>query len=344
MQADGHYGMGLAIVEERFERETDGLRRSWGKYDRRTLRDYMVQDVEDPRINIQSILTRHFLVRSLFGEGYEELMAHEVRFSLVVNWLVGLLKKRVTAGQLLAVLDALMSGQGDAEGLEIPKYVSETFVSLAMPNYMCDLFTWTPLETTDAPIRECLMSTFETIWREVLDGEKEGRISVLEPGCGSGNDYRFVDGFGIARLIDYTGLDICEKNISNAKEMFPDVRFEVGNVLELGAADNAFDYCFVHDLFEHLSIEAMEVAIAEVCRVTRQGVCVGFFNMHQRDEHIVEVVEDYHWNKLSAPAIRELFERHASGTEVIGIDEFLISEFGCGDTHNKGCYTFIIRM
>ncbi len=331
-------------MEERFERETEGLRRSWGKYDRETLAGYLVQDVEDPRINIQSILTRHFLVRSLFGERFAELMVHELRFALVVNWLIKLLRKQARAGQLQAVLDALMSGEDDAEGVAVPKYVSQTFATLAMPNYMFDLFNWAPVETTEVPVPEHLMATFQTIWREVLEAENRGRVSVLELACGSGNDYRFIESFGIARLLDYTGFDLCEKNISNAKEMFPDVRFEVGNVLEIESPDNAFDYCFVHDLFEHLSVEATEAAIAEVCRVTRQGICVGFFNMHEADEHTVEIVEDYHWNKLSAGRTREVFERHASAVEVIVIDKFLASKFNCGDTHNKEAYTFVIKM
>ena len=51
--------------------------------------------------------------------------------------------------------------------------------------------------------------------------------------------------------------------------MFPKVDFNVGNILEISAEDDAFDYCFVHDLFEHPSLEAMVSAISEICRVTR---------------------------------------------------------------------------
>ena len=72
------------------------------------------------------------------------------------------------------------------------------------------------------------------------------------------------------------GFDLCEKNVRNAKRMFPNVRFQVGNVLEIDAEDKSFDCCFVHDLFEHLPIEAMEMAIKQVCRVTREGICAGF--------------------------------------------------------------------
>jgi len=330
-------------MEECFKLETDRLKRSWLQYDRATLRDYLVEDVEDPRINIQSILTRHFLIERLFGEQFEYLMEQELRFGLVMNWLLRLLKKQVSAGQLQAVLDALLEGQDNAEDLEIPSYISETFAALSLPNYICDLLTWSPVETTEVPIPEYLMSTFQTIWREVLAGEQSQPISVLEPACGSANDYRFIEAFGVARLIDYTGFDLCEKNIRNAKQMFPKARFKVDNALEIDAEDDTFDYCFVHDLFEHLSIEAMEVAISEVCRVTRQDLCIGFFNMHDGDQHIVKVIGNYHWNKLSMGETKAIFERHASVEQVIHIDKFLASKFGCRDTHNKDAYTFVIR-
>ena len=50
------------MLEDCFKLETERLKKSWMRYDRATLRDYLVQDVEDPRINVQSILTRHFLI------------------------------------------------------------------------------------------------------------------------------------------------------------------------------------------------------------------------------------------------------------------------------------------
>ncbi len=64
----------LKVVEERFKLETERLAKSWMRYDRATLRGYLVEDVEDPRVNIQSILTRHFLIERLFGKQFEILL------------------------------------------------------------------------------------------------------------------------------------------------------------------------------------------------------------------------------------------------------------------------------
>ncbi len=332
------------MLDERFKLETERLKKSWMRCEQPTLRDYLVQDVEDPRINVQSVLTRHFLIRQLFDKRVDVLMEQELRFSLVINWLLRLLKKPVQARQLHSVLDALLAGEDEAEGLKIPPYISDTFALLFLPNYMCDLFSWAPIETTEVSIPEYLMSTFQMIWREVLACEQSQHISVLEPACGSANDYRFIKAYGITNLIDYTGFDLCEKNISNARQMFPDACFEVGNALEIGAEDEAFDFCFVHDLFEHLSIEAMEMAVAEICRVTRKGICAGFFNMYDGSRHVVKVIDNYHWNKLSVTKTKTTFERYASSVQVIHVDAFLASKFGCYDTHNKGAYTLIVNL
>jgi SAM-dependent methyltransferase len=331
-------------MEEHFKWEINGLKRSWGQYDQETLRSYLVQGVEDPRINIQSILTRHFLIERIFGERFADLMEQELRFGLVVNWLLRLLDTSVSARGLHAVLDSLLDGKDKAEEVKIPGYVSETFAGLAVPNYICDLLSWAPIESTDVPIPDYLLKTFQKIWQEVLEGERAERISVVEPGCGSANDYRFIDAYSMGGFLDYTGFDLCEKNVRNAKQMFPNVRFEAGNILEIDAPDYAFNYCFIHDVFEHLSVEAMEAAISEVCRVTRQEVCAGFFNMYSGEEHVVKAVDYYHRNKLSMGRTKAIFEQYASCVQVIHIDAFLKSKFNCSDTHNKGAYTFVARM
>ena len=73
------------MLEDRFKLETERLKNSWMQYDRATLHDYLVRDVEDPRINVKSILTRHFLIGRLFGERFDVLMEQELRFGLVVS-------------------------------------------------------------------------------------------------------------------------------------------------------------------------------------------------------------------------------------------------------------------
>jgi hypothetical protein len=119
----------------------------------------------------------------------------------------------------------------------------------------------------------------------------------------------------------------------------------VGNAIEIEAPDKSFDVCYVHDLFEHLSVAAMESALAECCRVTRHCLCAHFFNVHEGGGHIVNPVEYYHWNTLSIPAIRaELERRGARHVEIFSIDQYLAANFGCPDTHNKNAYTVLVTL
>ncbi len=120
-------------MRESLKLETQRLAKSWMRHDRNMLRDYLVRDVEDPRINVQSILTRHFLIERLFGERFAWLGQQELRFALVVNWLLRLLKTSVAAWQLQALLDSLLTGRDNAGGLRIPSYVSQTFADLRLP-------------------------------------------------------------------------------------------------------------------------------------------------------------------------------------------------------------------
>jgi hypothetical protein len=66
--------------------------------------------------------------------------------------------------------------------------------------------------------------------------------------------------------------------------------------------------------------------------------------MYEGGQHIIKTVGDYHWNRLSVAQIKALFERYASVVQVIRIDSFLASKFGCDDTHNKGAYTLVINL
>jgi hypothetical protein len=126
--------------------------------------------------------------------------------------------------------------------------------------------------------------------------------------------------------------------------MFPQARFEVRNVFETGYGDKPFDYCVGHDLLEQLSIEGMEVAAAELCRVTRRAICIGFFQMHEGPEHIVRPVEDYHVNTLSLPKVRQRFTRLGATVQALHVNTFLSRQFGCEAFYNDNAYMLTARL
>jgi hypothetical protein len=215
----------MSLMDEALKLETEKLIRSWMRHDEPFLRDYLVVDVEDPRINVQSILSRHFVLATLFGNRFAELMLHELRFAGAMNWLVQLAKRGGGEEERLAVLHALNLGADNAEGVAIPHFLIHTFRALsagdgklALPNYVEEFLNCEP-ESTRKRDGGGEFDTFLSLWCTVLAGESAPPISVLEPACGSANDYRYLEAYGIARLVDYTGFDLCEKNIANARAL-----------------------------------------------------------------------------------------------------------------------------
>jgi ubiquinone/menaquinone biosynthesis C-methylase UbiE len=361
-------------MDESLTRESERLERSWLRHERAWLRDYLVAGVEDPRVNLQSIFSRHFLVRALTGEQFDALLTEECRFCAVMNWLLALAARSVEPEELRAVLYSLRRGADNAEGVEIPAFVSQAFsalpaaaVTLTVPNYVESFLSGAgrgrsrPVSepSTEGPqgrgrsepgpwsqgAHRPESDTFQELWRVALSPlpAPASRMSVLEPACGSANDYRFLHAYGMTRLFHYTGFDLCAANIENALGLFPDARFSLGNVFQIDSPDRSFDLCFVHDLFEHLSLAGMETAVREVCRVTRRGLCIGFFQMDEIREHVVRPVEDYYCNLLSMGRMRTLFAAQGFEAQVVHIASFLRQRFGCDQTHNPNAYTFILR-
>lgn len=362
-------------MHETLKFESERLARSWMQHEPAKLLEYLVAGVEDPRINLQSILSRHFLVRSLFGDKYRELMDHECRFAAVMNWFTAL-DANSDPEELNVVFHALQLGADNAEGIQIPRHILNTFGSLPdslgtleLPNYIegyLDHARKASLSPSNgervgvrgsiAPESPSALDTFQNLWLQALATEAPPRPlpTVFEPACGSANDYRFLHSYGIARFLDYTGLDLCAKNVENARALFPvtptfvsasgaQVHFVEGNIFEINAQDNAFELSFVHDLFEHLSIEGVHAAVKELCRVTRRAICANFFQMDEIPDHLVRPTDEYHWNLLSMDQIKKLFGTHSFTAQVIHIKSFLRQEFGCDYTHNPNAYTLILH-
>lgn len=312
------------------------------------LRDYLVADVEDPRLNVQSILTRHFLIFALTG-AHQDLADHELRFAAALNWLLRIAKANPDPDTLAAVRYALEHGADNAEGIDLPHHVRLTFQSLpatgdgwAIGHYLDSALAGTAFMMGEPRLPEAALNTFAAQWRRVLAGAPTSPCRVLEPACGSANDYRLLAACGLVAHLDYTGFDLSAKNVANAQSLFPGARFHVGNVFEIEADDHAYDYGFVHDLFEHLSLAGLAAAVHSLCRVTRRGLCLHFFNLDEIDEHIVRPVDDYHWNTLSLDRVLDLFAAEGFTGQTFHIGTFLRERYGCEQTHNPNAYTLLL--
>lgn len=323
-----------------FESENAGLAWSWDRYPREHLDAYLVADLEDPRINCQSILSRALTADSLWPDEFTDLIDAELRFGTVLSWMLCQLHQGMDRYELWDSIE------DDKDGA-CPRFISETYQWLQsdqcpIPDYIFAALEQGHPDKPEQLLSERALNTFSDIWKMTLCGRHAEKLDVLEVACGSANDYRFIEKSGLAEFVTYTGIDISSKNIANAKVRYPDVNFRVGSVLETGFKDESFDIVFVHDLFEHLSLDALNVALAEVMRVTRSQVWLHFFNVKNCKDHVVRPVERYHWNTLSLDRLQRQLTELGGNVETLSIPSFLKNKFGDCVCHNSDAVTLLV--
>ncbi|MDQ1739433.1 MAG: hypothetical protein QOE53_1085, partial [Pseudonocardiales bacterium] len=75
----------ITLPKEPTPREEAKLRGVWARTSSEILEVYLVTGYQDPRLNAQSILARHTLVRALFGTRFEDLMRDELAHAVELN-------------------------------------------------------------------------------------------------------------------------------------------------------------------------------------------------------------------------------------------------------------------
>jgi hypothetical protein len=336
------------MTSDELTAESSRLRAAWMRHDSALLDGYLVRDVEDPRINLQSILSRSFLIDAIWPDEFTALIREEFRFSICLNFILKALKTRCPQVNRQSMLNALADGRQTCGDIRIPSYLRYAFELTSrepqeLPDYISQALVG-PVSDQNVWLPDSALSAFEQIWHSVLCHREASRISVLEPACGSANDYRCLHSFGVSRFLEYTGLDICDKNIANARRRFGSVDFRIEDFLASGAENKSYDYLFVHDLFEHLSGAAIELALSHVSRVTRRQACLSFFNMADIPEHVIRPQGLYHWNRVSTRRVQESLIASARSIDVVPIGAFLQDNYGCTDYHNNGAYTLIVSF
>ncbi|MGH9458945.1 MAG: class I SAM-dependent methyltransferase, partial [Thermoanaerobaculia bacterium] len=109
--------------------------------------------------------------------------------------------------------------------------------------------------------RRLVASGFDTSW---FRGKR-----CLDAGCGGGRNSVAMARLGASEVV---GIDVGEEGIRNAQERasgLPNVRFQVGSLLDLPFADASFDLVWCAGVLMHTADE--ERALDELVRVLRPG-------------------------------------------------------------------------
>ncbi len=321
--------------------EEYNLKCSWDCYPSDFLDRYLVSGIEDPRINGQSILTRALLADTLFPGRFDALITEELRFGAVLTWILQQLEKGTTRQELLDAIEL-------PDPACLPEFILKTAAWLRddacpIPDYIAAALCCRDCDQPRYCLSDLALDTFMTIWSEQLSQTPSTTMSVLEVACGSANDYRFLHQSGLARFLSYTGIDIATKNIANAKTHFPTVDFRVQSILTSEFPDSSYDCVFCHDLLEHLSLAALEHALAEMLRIARKDVILHFFNAKWSGEHDVVPVWRYYQNRLSLETITTFFEQRGAAVTCLGMMQWFQEKIGTSGYHNPNAFSMIVE-
>lgn len=121
------------------------------------------------------------------------------------------------------------------------------------------------------PIDRTLLDRFAT--------ETGGRGKVCDMGCGPGHIARYLKGHGT----DVFGLDLSPGMIKQARELNPDIAFQVGNMMALDLEDEVLAGVAAFYAIVNLPKERLPAVFSEMARVLEPGGLV-LLSFHIGDE------------------------------------------------------------
>jgi hypothetical protein len=125
-------------------------------------------------INVQSILARHEVIKEIDGGTHDELMEEELRWAVEKHRELRKRQHDLPSEHGVDFREIKQSGKWQAAYDQI---------------------------TGD-------QDRYAAAWTEALRGRPRRCLSVIEAACGSANDYRYFDRYGLAPLLSYTGFDL----------------------------------------------------------------------------------------------------------------------------------------
>jgi SAM-dependent methyltransferase len=309
----------------------------WESHDRGSLDSYLVRDVEHPAINAQSVLIRSLLADSLFPNAFDALINDELRYSATALSILTCARQRPDLLPLLR--DALLYDRPLPEAWTPPAFLRQTH-----PFDLRELFD--ALACALAHGFENFSGPYAAQWKAALDARPVAspRLAVLELACGSANDRRCFEAYGLARHIDYTGLDFTLKNIANARQRFPGATFLHANATALPFADKSFDHAFACDLLEHLDEGDLEMALNEALRVTRTEIWLSFFNLDWIPAHESGRASGRPLNTLSHDMLVDFFEKRGCKSYLVNVPQEWPDRFPGYRHYNDHATLLVVRV
>lgn len=119
-------------------------------------------------------------------------------------------------------------------------------------------------------IASSFSETRKFLWPEFKFFEKHLKpgLKILDLGCGNGRISELIQ----KHDCDYIGMDNSEGQINEARKLFPNVKFEIGDLVRIPLPDNSLDQIWTIAAFHHLTDKKTRAeALQEMKRVLKPG-------------------------------------------------------------------------
>jgi SAM-dependent methyltransferase len=112
--------------------------------------------------------------------------------------------------------------------------------------------------------------------------EPEDGDRILDLGCAAGAISHYLSTLGCHTL----GVDSEPRAVDRARDLFPDLRFDVADVSDLPFEASSFDKAVAADLVEHLDDSTFRTMLDEVRRVLAPGGTLSIYTPNPK--HLIE--------------------------------------------------------
>jgi ubiquinone/menaquinone biosynthesis C-methylase UbiE len=110
--------------------------------------------------------------------------------------------------------------------------------------------------------------------------------------------------------VDYKGIDATPKMIDYVRRIFPEDKFELGDITNIHEEDGSFDVVLARHILEHLP--DYREAVKECFRVAKRAVIVSLFiELNNTDGDIITTRGKHYYNNCYS---RKLFEEFITMT------------------------------
>src|SRR5918996_1799864 len=141
----------------------------------------------------------------------------------------------------------------------------------------------------------------ETPWTKLRLGAVRALVDprpgdrVLDLGCATGAVTHYLSTLGCRTV----GVDAEPLAVERARELFPELEFELADVAELPFGTWAFDKAVAADLVEHVDDDTFARMLAELRRVLIPGGTLSIYTPNRL--HVIERLKEREWMLAQNP-------------------------------------------